>query len=139
MKLSLIAVFATLSSAAAFAPSTNGRSSVAMNAQAGDRKAFLAAAGASIFAAVPMVANAGTMLQEKVAIPTERWESGKPGAAARAGREERYKNARTQMTSSYPPIKSLTLERKSPVERLDINAPNFTAYKRTYPGLYKTP
>jgi hypothetical protein len=48
-----------------------------------------------------------------------------------------FANARTQMDSAFPPIKSLTLERKSPVTRLDINAPNFTAYKRTYPGLFK--
>ena len=40
--------------------------------------------------------------------------------------------------SNYAPIKRLTLERKSPVTRLDINAPDFTAYKKSYPGLYKT-
>ena len=67
----------------------------------------------------------------------ESWETGKPSVAGRAAREARYANARTQMTSSFPPIKSLSLERKSPVTRLDINAPNFTAYKRTYPGLFK--
>jgi len=32
----------------------------------------------------------------------------------------------------------LTLERKSPVTRLDINSPGFGAYKSTFPGLYKT-
>ena len=41
------------------------------------------------------------------------------------------------MTSAFPPQKRLTLERKSPVTRLDINAPNFTAYKKTYPGLFR--
>lgn len=65
------------------------------------------------------------------------WETGAPSAAARAARDARYANARTQMTSAFPPQKRLTLERKSPVTRLDINAPNFTAYKRTYPGLFR--
>ena len=66
-----------------------------------------------------------------------RWETGSPSATAQAARVARYANARSQMTSSFPPIKRLTLERKSPVTRLDINAPNFTAYKKTYPGLFK--
>lgn len=65
------------------------------------------------------------------------WETGAPSADARAARDARYANARTQMTSAFPPQKRLTLERKSPVTRLDINAPNFEAYKRTYPGLFK--
>lgn len=65
------------------------------------------------------------------------WETGSPSADAKAARSARFSNARTQMTSSFPPIKRLTLERKSPVTRLDINAPGFEAYKRTYPGLYK--
>lgn len=66
-----------------------------------------------------------------------RWETGAPSADAKAARAARFSNSRTQMTSSFPPIKRLTLERKSPVTRLDINAPGFEAYKRTYPGLYK--
>ena len=65
------------------------------------------------------------------------WETGSPSAAAKAARTARYANARTQMNSAYPPIKRLTLERKSPVTRLDINAPNFDAYHKTYPGLFK--
>ena len=68
---------------------------------------------------------------------SDSWETGSPSAAAKAARTARYANARTQMTSAFPPQKRLTLERKSPVTRLDINAPNFTAYKKTYPGLFK--
>lgn len=136
MKLSVIATLAALSSAAAFAPATQGPQTTALNAQM-DRKAFIAAAGASIFAAAPLVANAGTMGQERVSDPTEVWETGSPSTDARAARAARYANARTQMTSAFPPQKRLTLERKSPVTRLDINAPNFTAYKKTYPGLFK--
>ena len=71
MKLSAAIILATVSSAAAFAPVAQGPQSTALNAQMGDRKAFLAAAGASIFAAAPMVANAGTMGQELVKDPTE--------------------------------------------------------------------
>lgn len=134
MKLTIFA--ATIATAAAFAPASQGPQCTALNM---DRKAFIAAAGASIFAAVPLVANAGTMGQERVIQPTERWETGAPGAEARAARNARSAVARTQMTSSFPPIKSLTLERKSPVTRLDINAPNFEEYKRTYPGLFKKP
>ena len=67
----------------------------------------------------------------------ESWETGSPSSAARAARTSRYANARTQMTSAFPPQKRLTLERKSPVTRLDINAPGFAAYKKTYPGLFK--
>ena len=68
MKLSIITTLAVLSSAAAFAPATQGPQSTALQM---DRKAFIAAAGASIFAAVPLVANAGTMGQERVNDPTE--------------------------------------------------------------------
>merc|ERR1719183_3078124 len=100
MKLALFALFA--GSAAAFAPAqVSQASTTALNA------------------------NAGTMLQENVADPTEVWETGKPSADAKAARIGRYTNARSQMTSSFPPQKRLTLERKSPVTRLDINAPNF--------------
>jgi len=70
MKLSIIAALATLSSVAAFAPASQGKPSVAMNAEM-DRKAFIGAAAASIFSAVPLVANAGTMGQESVNDPTE--------------------------------------------------------------------
>ena len=65
------------------------------------------------------------------------WETGSPSAEAKAARAARYANARTQMTSSFPPQKRLTLERKSPVTRLDVNYPDFGAYKKTYPGLFK--
>jgi|EP00970_Alexandrium_tamarense_P002604 hypothetical protein len=132
MKLSLLLVLPFTS---AFAPATQGPQTTALNAQMGDRKAFLAAAGASIFAAVPLIANAGTMGQESVNDPTETWESGVPSAAAKAARTARYSNARTQMTSSFPPQKRLTLERKSPVTRLDINAPTFEKYRTSLPGL----
>lgn len=71
MKLSAAIILAAVSSAAAFAPAAQGPQSTALNAQMGDRKAFLAAAGASIFAAAPMVANAGSMGQELVKDPTE--------------------------------------------------------------------
>jgi len=132
------AFFALLaSSAAAFAPAQVGHTSTALNAETDGRRAFLGAAAAGVFAAIPAVANAGTMAQENVKDPTEVWETGLPSADAKAARAARYTNARTQMTSSFPPQKRLTLERKSPVTRLDINSPGFEAYKRTYPGLYK--
>ena len=66
MKLSILATL--IASAAAFAPASQGPQTTALNM---DRKAFIAAAGASIFAAVPLVANAGTMGQERVTDPTE--------------------------------------------------------------------
>merc|ERR1711862_946621 len=68
--------------------------------------------------------------QENVADPTEQWETGSPTAQAEELRMDRFKNARTQMTSSFPPIKRLTLERKSPVTRLDVNAPSFDHIRR---------
>jgi hypothetical protein len=70
MQLSIIVAFAALSSASAFAPAAQGPQITALNAQM-DRKAFIAAAGATIFAAAPLVANAGTMGQERVSDPTE--------------------------------------------------------------------
>lgn len=138
MKLSVIATLSTLGVAAAFSPVQQvQKSSVVMNAEPEQsRKAFLGAMFGA--AALPLVASAGTMAQENVKAPTEQWETGKPTAAALASRNARYANARTQMNSNFAPIKRTNLERKSPVTRLDINAPNFTAYKKTYPGLYKT-
>jgi hypothetical protein len=138
MKLPILAL--VVGSAAAFAPAAPAQSSTTqlnMEVQS-SRKAFVSAAVATFgsFLVAP-AAYAGTMGQEYVSDPTEQWESGKPTPEAEAARVGRYKNARTQMTSSFPPIKRLTLERKSPVERLDISAPNFTAYKKSYPGLYK--
>jgi hypothetical protein len=64
------------------------------------------------------------MDQENVSTPTEVWETGKPSEASKE-RKARYENARNQMNSNFPPIKRLTLERKSPVTRLDLNAPYF--------------
>ena len=69
MKLSCAIILATLSSSAAFAPVVTPSKGTALNAQMGDRKEFLIAAGASLFA--PLVANAGTMGQESVTDPTE--------------------------------------------------------------------
>mmetsp|Transcript_47995 Transcript_47995/g.89006 ORF Transcript_47995/g.89006 Transcript_47995/m.89006 type:complete len:141 (-) Transcript_47995:265-687(-) len=137
MKISVAAVLLSVGAVSAFAPanSPNHRSSTALNAES-SRKAFLSAAAASLLA--PAVANAGTMAQENVFDPTEQWETGAPTPAAEKARMARYTNARTQLTSNFAPQKRLTLERKSPVTRLDINAPNFEAYKKTFPGLYKT-
>jgi hypothetical protein len=108
-----------------------------MNAEQQSRKIFLAGAAAAAFVLVPAVA--GAMDQENVADPTEQWETGAPTAAAAAARRGRFENPRTQMTSNFAPIKRLTLERKSPVQRLDISAPGFKAYHDSLPGLYKTP
>lgn len=138
MKLSVLVALSTLAASSAFAPMPNApRTSVAMNAESQSRKEFLSAAGLAVFGAMVAPGVAGAMDQENVSDPTEKWETGSPTAKAEAARMERFKNARTQMNSNFAPIKRLTLERKSPVERLDINAPNFTAYKKSYPGLFK--
>jgi len=135
MKLSIIATL--LTTAAAFAPATQQSSTdTALNASSQSRKAFLSAAAATFLA--PTIAFAGTMAQENVSDPTEQWETGKPTPAAASARVARYTNARTQLTSNFAPQKRLNLERKSPVTRLDINYPDFGAYKSTLPGLYKT-
>jgi hypothetical protein len=137
----IFALLSSLVAVAAFAPSAHvQRSSIVMNAEPTSRKAFLSAAALSVFGAavLPVVANAATMAQENVSDPTEKWETGSPTPAAAAARVARFANARTQMTSNFAPIKRLTLERKSPVERLDINAPYFTQYRESFPGLYKT-
>jgi hypothetical protein len=139
MKFSVLAILSTLAVASAFAPVANmQKASVVMNAEPEQsRKAFLSAAGMAMFGAVVAPGIAGAMDQDNVSAPTEQWETGTPTPAAEASRKERYTNARTQMTSNFPPIKRLNLERKSPVTRLDINAPDFTAYKKSYPGLFK--
>lgn len=137
MKLSIVATLITIGSATAFAPAANAPRTTALNAEM-SRNAFIGAAAAAVFG-VPAIASAGTMDQENVSDPTEVWETGKPSAAAEKARIGRYTNARTQLNSNFAPQKRLTLERKSPVTRLDINAPNFTAYKQTFPGLYKKP
>jgi len=74
--------------------------------------------------------------QENRKDPTEIWETGAPNAAAKTARSARYANARNQLNSNFAPIKSLSLERKSPVTRLDLNYPDFGGYKKTYPGLF---
>ena len=137
----ILALLSTVAAVAAFSPSGNvKRTSIVMNAEPTSRKAFLSAAALSAFGVtvIPAVAKAGTMAQEFVSDPTEQWETGSPTASAAAARKARFANSRTQITSNFAPIKRLTLERKSPVTRLDINAPDFTAYKRTFPGLYKS-
>ena len=135
MKLFLLTLLSAFAAVSAFAPATSGRTtSVAMNAESMDRAAFLGVAAAAVFgAALP----AQAMDQTNVNEPTEVWETGTPDPKIESARMARYQNARTQMNSNFPPIKRLNLERKSPVTRLDINAPNFTAYKKTYPGLFK--
>ena len=140
MKVSVLALLSTIVAVTtAFAPAASTqRASVAMNAEAEhSRKAFLGAAAASLFGVAAAGLPVEAMDQDNVNDPTEVWETGSPNAAAEAARMARYKNARNQMNSNFPPIKRLTLERKSPVTRLDINAPDFTAYKKTYPGLFK--
>lgn len=139
MKVSALFALSTLAVASAFAPTPSVQSSnVVLNAEAEQsRKAFLSAAGLAVFGAAIAPGVAGAMDQDNVSTPTEVWETGKPSDAVKAARVARYTNARTQMTSNFPPIKRLSLERKSPVTRLDINAPDFTAYKSTFPGLFK--
>lgn len=139
MKLSLFAALSTLALASAFAPTPSVQNSnVVLNAEAEQsRKAFLSAAGLAVFGAAVAPGIAGAMDQDNVADPTEVWETGSPSATAKAARAARYANARTQQNSNFPPIKRLTLERKSPVTRLDLNAPNFSTYKKTYPGLFR--
>jgi hypothetical protein len=113
-------------------------SNLVLNAEAEQsRKAFLSAASLAVFGAAVAPSIAGAMDQENVNDPTEVWETGSPSSAAKSARVARYTNARTQMTSNFAPIKRTSLERKSPVTRLDINAPNFTAYKKTFPGLFR--
>jgi hypothetical protein len=141
MKLSILAILASVVSVVAFAPAANVKTShVVRHAEPVEqsRKAFLSVAAISVFGAA-IAPAAFAMDQENIADPTEQWETGSPTPAAAAARVARYTNARTQLTSNYPPIKRLTLERKSPVTRLDINAPNFEAYRKTYPGLFGAP
>ena len=99
--------------------------------------AFLVLSFTAVFGAIAAPGVAGAMDQENVSTPTEVWETGTPSAEAKSARQARYTNARTQLNSNFAPIKRLTLERKSPVTRLDINAPSFTGYKKSYPGLFR--
>mmetsp|Transcript_22611 Transcript_22611/g.47903 ORF Transcript_22611/g.47903 Transcript_22611/m.47903 type:complete len:142 (+) Transcript_22611:681-1106(+) len=140
MKFSAIVALTTLATVSAFAPvSSSQKATVALNAEAEQsRKAFFSVAGAALLGAAVAPGVAGAMDQDNVKTPTEVWELGKPDRAVVDDRMTRYKNARTQNNSNFPPIKRLTLERKSPVTRLDLNGPDFAGYKKTYPGLYKT-
>lgn len=133
MKVVLVCILSMLIGASAFAPAfTRQATLLTLQAESSSRKAFLSSAASAVAGAflVAPAANAGTMAQRLVTTPTEQWETGAatPEVAA----------IRKASTASYVPIKRLTLERKSPVERLDISAPNFAAYKKTLPGLYKT-
>lgn len=139
MKFSAIVALSTLATASAFAPTSSAKSSVvALNAEAEQsRKAFFSVAGAALLGASVAPGVAGAMDQDNVKTATEVWETGKPQSDVVKDRFDRYSNARTQNNSNFPPIKRLTLERKSPVTRLDLNGPDFAGYKKTYPGLYK--
>eukprot|EP00526_Cylindrotheca_closterium_P019932 CAMPEP_0113615944 /NCGR_PEP_ID=MMETSP0017_2-20120614/7972_1 /TAXON_ID=2856 /ORGANISM="Cylindrotheca closterium" /LENGTH=138 /DNA_ID=CAMNT_0000525217 /DNA_START=212 /DNA_END=628 /DNA_ORIENTATION=- /assembly_acc=CAM_ASM_000147 len=137
MKLSVFATLSILAVSSAFAPAPSAQNSkVVLNAEQ-SRMEFLSAAGLAVFGAAVAPGVAGAMDQDNVSDPTEVWETGKPSADAKSARAVRYASARTQMTSNFPPIKRTTLERKSPVTRLDINAPYFSTYKKTYPGLFR--
>ena len=98
------------------------------------RSDFLKAAAGLAFVVAPSAASA--MDQTNIVAPTETWETGKPMNKFR-DQDNLYSNARTQLNSNFAPIKRLTLERKSPVTRLDLNSPNFDGYKKTYPGLFE--
>mmetsp|Transcript_28794 Transcript_28794/g.79067 ORF Transcript_28794/g.79067 Transcript_28794/m.79067 type:complete len:134 (+) Transcript_28794:93-494(+) len=133
MKLLVTLLISFLAGIAAFAPQQQqAKSSTSLQAEV-SRAGFLSAAAMAIMA--PAAASA--MDQVLVKDPTEVWETGTPNADAEKARMARYTNARTQLNSNFAPIKRLNLERKSPVTRLDINYPDFGAYKKTYPGLFK--
>jgi hypothetical protein len=118
MKLSLIYALSFVAVAAGFAPTLSmHKESTVLRAESSpeqSRKAFLSAAALTVFGAA-MAGPVMAMDQELVTDATEQWETGSPTPAAEAARMARYANARTQLTSNYPPIKRLTLERKSPV------------------------
>ena len=116
MKLSLVTILAVVTTTLAFAPipSPQRSSPVVMNAEQ-SRQAFLSAAGLAVIGSLVAPSVAQAMDQEYVSTPTEKWETGKPTAVAAEARKARFSNARNQMNSNFPPIKRLTLERKSPV------------------------
>merc|ERR1711935_654937 len=97
------------------------------------RKDFFSAVVGAAVLGTGFAANA--MDQVNDATKTEVWETGK--GSDYSDRKARYQDARNQNNSNFAPIKRLTLERKSPVTRLDLNAPNFEGYKKSYPGLFK--
>ncbi len=127
MKIAAFALLVSLGAASAFAPaSVAPRSDMALNAEPEQsRKAFFSVAGAALLGAAVAPGIASAMDQDNISTPTEVWETGKASAVAAGERKARYENSRTQLTSNFPPIKRLTVERKSPVTRLDLNAPNF--------------
>jgi hypothetical protein len=112
MKLTLFTILSIIAAVSAFAPSPSSKATTSLHAEQ-SRKAFFSAAAISVFGAA--VAPAFAMDQTLVTDPTERWETGKPTPKAEAARVARFSNARNQMNSNFPPIKRLTLERKSPV------------------------
>ena len=138
MKFSGLVALATLATASAFAPAPSAPKTSALNAEAEQsRKAFFSVAGAALLGASVAPGVAGAMDQINIKTPTEQWEYGAPKKDIVKDRMGMYTNARNQNNSNFAPIKRLTLERKSPVTRLDLNAPYFEGYKKTYPGLYK--
>jgi hypothetical protein len=133
MKIIVFVIVSVFASVSGFAPSAlSPTARVALHAEAEQsRSTFLATAGAAVFgAAIAFPGVAAAMDQENVSTPTEVWETGKPSEASKE-RKARYENARTQMTSNFPPIKRLTVERKSPVTRLDLNAPYFDGMRHS--------
>ena len=71
MKLSVLAAtLAMLSPTSAFVPASTHQTTSALNAQM-DRKSFIASVVGTIVIASPLIANAGTMGQERVSDPTE--------------------------------------------------------------------
>jgi hypothetical protein len=123
--MKIIALLSTLAACcSAFAPSSSSSSkagtATALNAEM-SRMAFVSAAAASVFG-VAVAQPAFAMDQENIDDPTEQWETGSPTASAKELRKNRFTAARTQNNSNYPPIKRLTLERKSPVVRFLLAA-----------------
>lgn len=137
MKYSAVIILSVLATVSAFAPSKSvSRNGFELNAeQLQSRRNFFSAASGTAVLLSPCIAKA--MDQENVVTKTEQWETGLPPNEVYNDRMARYTNARNQNNSNFAPIKRLTLERKSPVTRLDLNAPNFDGYKKNYPGLFK--
>mmetsp|Transcript_7486 Transcript_7486/g.8567 ORF Transcript_7486/g.8567 Transcript_7486/m.8567 type:complete len:201 (-) Transcript_7486:176-778(-) len=138
-----------VASATAFTPASTSsgiRNGVTLNAESSQSRQEFFSSFTSVVAGAALVGMSSpvnAMDQTNIKTPTTVWEFGTAtsdkGAKKSFGAEDRtnlFPNARTQMNSNFPPIKSLSLEKKSPVTRLDINAPNFNEYKKTYPGLF---
>jgi hypothetical protein len=121
MKVIALFLSALAASCSAFAPSDSrsaGSSATALSAEM-SRTAFVGTAAATLFGVV-VQQPALAMDQENIDDPTEQWETGSPTATAKELRKARFTAARTQNNSNYPPIKRLTLERKSPVVRTRV-------------------